>query len=88
MKTLFDPTDGAQAAGLNVIRVPIGASDYSTMGLSFLDLDARFARSSFPSQTTVSMIQAAILRYLTSASVPYPPTHGPCFQISQQSTST
>lgn len=32
MKTLFDPTDGAEAAGLNVIRVPIGASDYSTMG--------------------------------------------------------
>ena len=32
MTTLFDPTDGAEAAGLNVIRVPIGASDYSTMG--------------------------------------------------------
>lgn len=36
MNTLFDPTDGADAAGLNVIRVPIGASDYSTMGLCAL----------------------------------------------------
>ncbi len=29
MKYLFDPTDGANAAGLNYIRVPLGASDFS-----------------------------------------------------------
>ena len=29
MNYLFSPTDGANAAGLNYIRVPLGASDFS-----------------------------------------------------------
>ena len=33
---MFSPTDGANAAGLNYIRVPIGASDFSANRLSFL----------------------------------------------------
>lgn len=35
---MFSPTDGANAAGLNYIRVPIGASDFSTNRMSFLRL--------------------------------------------------
>ncbi|KAK0220118.1 glycoside hydrolase [Armillaria fumosa] len=37
MKYLFDPTDGANAAGLNYIRVPLGASDFSASQYSFDD---------------------------------------------------
>ncbi|KZV72582.1 glycoside hydrolase family 30 protein [Peniophora sp. CONT] len=47
MKTLFDPTDGANAAGLNVIRVPIGASDYSTMDYSLDDTSGDTSLSAF-----------------------------------------
>ncbi|PBK71630.1 glucan endo-1,6-beta-glucosidase [Armillaria solidipes] len=34
---LFSPTDGANAAGLNYIRVPLGASDFSAGAYSFDD---------------------------------------------------
>jgi hypothetical protein len=31
---MFNPTDGGTGAGLNYIRVPIGASDFSSGGTS------------------------------------------------------
>lgn len=31
---LFSPVDGADAAGLNYVRIPIGASDFSSQGWS------------------------------------------------------
>lgn len=33
LEYMFDPTDGANAAGLNYIRVPVGASDFSASGM-------------------------------------------------------
>lgn len=36
---MFDPTYGANAAGLNYIRVPIGASDFSASSESVCSLD-------------------------------------------------
>jgi hypothetical protein len=33
---MFSPTDGANAAGLNYIRIPIGASDFSASRMSCL----------------------------------------------------
>ncbi|KAG7448583.1 glycoside hydrolase [Guyanagaster necrorhizus] len=46
MKYLFDATDGANAAGLNYIRVPLGASDFSASQYSFDDSsgDTSFAK--------------------------------------------
>ncbi|KAI0766447.1 glycoside hydrolase [Trametes elegans] len=37
LNTLFDPTDGADAAGLSYLRVPLGASDFSAGVYSFAD---------------------------------------------------
>ncbi|KAL4251807.1 glycosyl hydrolase 30 family protein [Abortiporus biennis] len=37
LKTLFDPTDGADAAGLSYLRVPLGASDFSDNAYTFDD---------------------------------------------------
>jgi hypothetical protein len=42
---MFNPTDGGTGAGLNYIRVPIGASDFSASGepstfpLYYMDID-------------------------------------------------
>ncbi|KAI0352581.1 glycoside hydrolase [Trametes cingulata] len=38
LDTLFDPTDGANAAGLSYLRVPLGASDFSASVYSFDDV--------------------------------------------------
>ncbi|KAI0060172.1 glycoside hydrolase [Artomyces pyxidatus] len=38
LHTLFDPTDGAQAAGLTFVRIPIGASDFSARDYSLDDV--------------------------------------------------
>ncbi|KII83681.1 glycoside hydrolase family 30 protein [Plicaturopsis crispa FD-325 SS-3] len=37
LKKLFDPTDGANSAGLSYVRVPLGASDFSATTYSFDD---------------------------------------------------
>ncbi|KZO96858.1 glycoside hydrolase family 30 protein [Calocera viscosa TUFC12733] len=37
LHTLFDPTDGAATAGLSIVRVPLGASDFSANVYSFHD---------------------------------------------------
>ncbi|KAI0027735.1 glycoside hydrolase [Vararia minispora EC-137] len=47
MRTLFDPTDGASSAGLNIIRIPIGASDYSAMDYSLDDVNGDTSLNSF-----------------------------------------
>ncbi|OSD07331.1 glycoside hydrolase family 30 protein [Trametes coccinea BRFM310] len=38
LNTLFDPTDGADAAGFSYLRVPLGASDFSSSVYSFDDV--------------------------------------------------
>ncbi|KAI0052461.1 glycoside hydrolase family 30 protein [Auriscalpium vulgare] len=47
LHTLFDPTDGAQAAGLTFIRVPIGASDFSAKAYSYDDTSGDTGLSKF-----------------------------------------
>ncbi|KAG7447217.1 glucan endo-1,6-beta-glucosidase [Guyanagaster necrorhizus] len=44
---LFNPTDGANAAGLNYIRVPLGASDFSAGPYSFDDTSGDTSFSNF-----------------------------------------
>ncbi|KAF9448810.1 glycoside hydrolase family 30 protein [Macrolepiota fuliginosa MF-IS2] len=44
---MFDPTDGANAAGLNYIRVPIGASDFSASVYSLDDTSGDTSFSNF-----------------------------------------
>ncbi|THH14377.1 hypothetical protein EW146_g5945 [Bondarzewia mesenterica] len=45
--SLFDPTDGNWAAGLTFVRVPLGASDFSTSYYSFDDVSGDTGLSSF-----------------------------------------
>ncbi|KAI0670922.1 glycoside hydrolase [Trametes maxima] len=47
LNTLFDPTDGANAAGLSYLRVPLGASDFSGTAYSFDDEVGDTALKSF-----------------------------------------
>ncbi|KAK0463046.1 glucan endo-1,6-beta-glucosidase [Desarmillaria tabescens] len=44
---LFNPTDGANAAGLNYIRVPLGASDFSAGPYSFDDTNGDTSFNAF-----------------------------------------
>ncbi|KAL4251921.1 glycosyl hydrolase 30 family protein [Abortiporus biennis] len=37
LKLIFDPTDGAQAAGFSYLRVPLGASDFSDTAYTYDD---------------------------------------------------
>ncbi|KAI0052463.1 glycoside hydrolase family 30 protein [Auriscalpium vulgare] len=47
LHTLFDPTDGAQAAGLTFVRVPVGASDFSAQDYSLDDSNGDTNLNSF-----------------------------------------
>ncbi|KAI0333701.1 glycoside hydrolase [Cubamyces sp. BRFM 1775] len=47
LNTLFDPTDGANAAGLSYLRVPLGASDFSASVYSFDDVSGDTAFNHF-----------------------------------------
>ncbi|KAI0030453.1 glycoside hydrolase [Vararia minispora EC-137] len=47
MEALFDPTDGAQSAGLSFVRVPIGASDFSAREYSLDDSNGDTSFSQF-----------------------------------------
>ncbi|KAF5342971.1 hypothetical protein D9758_013670 [Tetrapyrgos nigripes] len=44
---LFSPTDGANVAGLNYIRVPLGASDFSATTYNFDDFDGDTSFNNF-----------------------------------------
>ncbi|CCM04938.1 uncharacterized protein FIBRA_07135 [Fibroporia radiculosa] len=44
---LFDPTDGADAAGFSYLRVPLGASDFSASVYSFDDVSGDTSLDSF-----------------------------------------
>ncbi|EJC99170.1 glycoside hydrolase, partial [Fomitiporia mediterranea MF3/22] len=37
LKSMFDPSPNANSAGMNYIRVPLGASDFSSKGYSYCD---------------------------------------------------
>ncbi|OBZ71255.1 Endo-1,6-beta-D-glucanase [Grifola frondosa] len=47
LNTLFDPMDGADAAGLSYLRVPLGASDFSASAYSFDDVSGDTSLTSF-----------------------------------------
>ncbi|KAF8736341.1 hypothetical protein AX14_000454 [Amanita brunnescens Koide BX004] len=47
LEYLFDPTEGANAAGMSYIRVPLGASDFSPREYSFDDMDGDTAMIGF-----------------------------------------
>ncbi|CAL1712943.1 unnamed protein product [Somion occarium] len=47
LKYLFDPTDGANAAGLSYLRVPLGASDFSDTAYSYDDVSGDTSLSQF-----------------------------------------
>ncbi|KAH9847929.1 glycoside hydrolase [Lenzites betulinus] len=47
LSTLFDPTDGANAAGLSYLRVSLGASDFSANVYSFDDVSGDTSLSNF-----------------------------------------
>ncbi|KAL1740014.1 glycoside hydrolase family 30 protein [Schizophyllum fasciatum] len=47
LRYLFDPTDGANAAGLSYVRVPLGASDFSAGLYSFDDVNGDISFNSF-----------------------------------------
>ncbi|KAI0333703.1 glycoside hydrolase [Cubamyces sp. BRFM 1775] len=47
LNTLFDPNDGADAAGFSYLRVPLGASDFSAKVYSFDDVSGDTSLSSF-----------------------------------------
>ncbi|KAF8346582.1 glycoside hydrolase family 30 protein [Amanita rubescens] len=47
LKYLFDTTDGANAAGLSYMRIPLGASDFSPREYSFDDVDEDREMSGF-----------------------------------------
>ncbi|OBZ71285.1 Severin [Grifola frondosa] len=47
LNMLFDPTDGADAAGLSYLRVPLGASDFSANTYSFDDVSDDTALTNF-----------------------------------------
>ncbi|KAH9889777.1 glycoside hydrolase [Cubamyces lactineus] len=47
LNTLFDPTDGANAAGFSYLRVPLGASDFSAKVYSFDDVSGDTSLNSF-----------------------------------------
>ncbi|KAI0270571.1 glycoside hydrolase [Gloeopeniophorella convolvens] len=56
LHTLFDPTDGAQAAGLTIVRVPIGASDFSANDYSLDDTSGDTSMSKFSISNTPSYV--------------------------------
>ncbi|KAJ8461900.1 hypothetical protein ONZ51_g11249 [Trametes cubensis] len=47
LNTLFDPTDGADAAGFSYLRVPLGASDFSAKVYSLDDVSGDTSLTSF-----------------------------------------
>ncbi|TFK37581.1 glucan endo-1,6-beta-glucosidase [Crucibulum laeve] len=53
---MFSPTDGANAAGLNYIRVPLGASDFSAKDYSFDDVNGDTALNNFNINNTPSYL--------------------------------
>jgi hypothetical protein len=54
---MFSPTDGASAAGLNYLRIPIGASDFSPQGRS--SVISAFWRRKLTSNTEYSLDDAS-----------------------------
>ncbi|KIM38454.1 glycoside hydrolase family 30 protein [Hebeloma cylindrosporum] len=62
---MFSPTDGANAAGLNYIRVPIGASDFSAGLYSLDDVNGDTSFSNFNINKTPSYV-FSVLRDIQS----------------------
>ncbi|KAI0822335.1 glycoside hydrolase [Trametes gibbosa] len=56
LKYLFDTTDGANSAGFSYIRIPLGASDFSTSVYSFDDVSGDTALKHFDVNKTPSSV--------------------------------
>ncbi|EIN05745.1 glycoside hydrolase [Punctularia strigosozonata HHB-11173 SS5] len=60
LKYLFDPTDGANSAGLSYLRVPLGASDFSASAYSYDDTSGDTSLSSFSINKAPSYVFSVI----------------------------
>ncbi|KAI0712025.1 glycoside hydrolase [Earliella scabrosa] len=60
LTTLFNPTDGANAAGLTYLRVPLGASDFSDHPYSLDDVPGDSQLNNFNIDNTPSYVFATI----------------------------
>ncbi|KAE9396925.1 glycoside hydrolase family 30 protein [Gymnopus androsaceus JB14] len=56
LNTLFDPTDGANAAGFSYVRIPIGASDFSATTYSLDDTTGDDSFAQFNANRTPSQV--------------------------------
>jgi len=52
---MFSQTDGANSAGLNYIRIPLGASDFSARGDSFIPYFSKACDNNNPSWVVYSL---------------------------------
>ncbi|KAI0081546.1 glycoside hydrolase [Panus rudis PR-1116 ss-1] len=60
LRYLFDPTDGANAAGLSYLRVPLGASDFSASAYTYDDVSGDTSLSHFDINRTPSYVFSVI----------------------------
>jgi O-glycosyl hydrolase len=56
LKYVFDPTDGANSAGLSYIRIPLGSSDLSASAYSYDDTSGDTSLSKFSIDVTPSYV--------------------------------
>ncbi|KAL1725970.1 glycoside hydrolase family 30 protein [Schizophyllum commune] len=79
LRYLFDPTDGANAAGLSYVRVPLGASDFSAGLYSFDDVNGDASFTNFNINRAPSYLFSvlrdiqSVNRYLKVHVVPWSP---------------
>ncbi|KAI5827850.1 glycoside hydrolase family 30 protein [Schizophyllum commune Tattone D] len=79
LRYLFDPTDGAIAAGLSYVRVPLGASDFSAGLYSFDDVNGDTSFTNFNINRAPSYLFSvlrdiqSVNRYLKVHVVPWSP---------------
>ncbi|KAK7681614.1 hypothetical protein QCA50_015347 [Cerrena zonata] len=60
LRYLFDPTDGANAAGLSYLRVPLGASDFSDTAYTYDDASGDTSLSQFNINKTPAYVFSVI----------------------------
>ncbi|KAJ7142496.1 glucan endo-1,6-beta-glucosidase [Mycena epipterygia] len=69
LQQLFSPVDGANAAGLSYLRVPIGASDFSAQSYSLDDVNGDTSFSSFNINNAPSYLFSVITDILSINSI-------------------
>ncbi|KAJ6479912.1 glycoside hydrolase family 30 protein [Mycena vitilis] len=69
LQKLFSPEDGANAAGLSYLRVPIGATDFSANAYSLDDVDGDTSFGSFSMDNAPSYVLSVISDILSINSI-------------------